>query len=82
MADEVHIDRGAEGGPRTSGRASVGQSMTLMVIAVFLAAGVQAFSGLELLPRLALGAGVVLVVTFVGFRIIRRRSLRAGRPRP
>jgi hypothetical protein len=55
--------------------------MTLMGVAIVLSAGVQAFSGLELLLRLGLGGLVFLLVFLVGTKILRRRNVRVERDR-
>jgi hypothetical protein len=81
MAGELMIDPEGDEERRRTGRPSIDQSMTLMGVAVVLSAGVQAFSGLELLPRLGLGGLVFLLVFLVGTKIIRRRNVRVERDR-
>jgi hypothetical protein len=81
MAGEMMIDAEGDEERRRSGRLSTDQSMTLMGVAVVLSAGVQAFSGLELLLRLGLGGLVFLLVFLVGTTIIRRRNVRVERDR-
>jgi hypothetical protein len=81
MASEFEKDPGSEHERRRGGGPSTGQRVTISLVAVFLAAGAQSFSDLELLPRVLLGAAVAVLAIFVGNRIVRGLNAREERRR-
>jgi hypothetical protein len=81
MASELEKDPASEHQRRRGGGPSTGQRVTIALVAVFLAAGAQSFSGLELLPRVLLGAAVAVLAIFVGSWIVRGLNASEGRRR-